>query len=324
MLWWYIALYAGGAFSIAVTLLPMWHTTYGWVRLWDFPRFQVGIISSCVLLLIVVFDTPAHLAQWCFAGLLLGASIWQWVWVYPFLPFASKEMGSCRDHDSNEGRISLLTINVLQINRNVERLTKVIIDADPDVVFMVEVDEWWTTRLNENLHGKFPHKVSLPLSNGYGLALFSRLELIDPEIRFVVDDAIPSIRTSVKLQSGASLALYGVHPRPPAPQQPSAERDTELLQVGEEIKARAIPSIVLGDLNDVAWSATTARFVAAGTLVDPRRGRGFFNTYPSRWPGLRYPLDYVFTTKHFRVRRMKVLEDVGSDHLPLIAEFCLK
>ena len=60
-----------------------------------------------------------------------------------------------------------------------------------------------------------------------------------------------------------------------------------------------------------------------GGLLDPRRGRGFYNTYPARLPGLRYPLDYIFTTPHLSVSKMQVLPKFGSDHLPLLAKFHL-
>jgi endonuclease/exonuclease/phosphatase (EEP) superfamily protein YafD len=156
------------------------------------------------------------------------------------------------------------------------------------------------------------------------MALFSRLELIDPEVRFIFDDAMPSIRTEVRLRSGSLVSIYGVHPRPPAIQQDSTERDIELLRVGYEIKAHRKPAIVLGDLNDVAWSPTTLAFMSSGDLLDPRRGRGFYNTYPARWPGFRYPLDYVFNTRHFQICSMKVLPAFGSDHLPLIAQLNLE
>jgi endonuclease/exonuclease/phosphatase (EEP) superfamily protein YafD len=188
----------------------------------------------------------------------------------------------------------------------------------------VEVDEWWTESLKDALRSRYAYNICYPLSNEYGLALFSRLELIEPEVRFILDDAIPSIRTKVRLRSGALVSVYGVHPRPPAIQQDSTERDVELLRVGLEIKACQKPAIVLGDLNDVAWSPTTLNLMRAGDLLDPRRGRGSYNTYPANWPGLRYPLDYVFSTRHFNIRGMRVLPDFGSDHLPLIAELTLE
>ena len=202
-------------------------------------------------------------------------------------------------------------------------MLEVIHQTGPDVVLAVEVDEWWTNRLLIGLSGRYPNKICYPLSNGYGLALFSRLELIEPEIRFLVDDAIPSIRTGVRLRSGAAVSVYGVHPRPPAILQDSTARDVELLKVAKEIKDRGSAAIVLGDLNDVAWSPTTLHVMKAGDLLDPRRGRGFYNTYPARWPGFRYPLDYVFCTRHFLIRTMRVLPSFGSDHLPLVAELVL-
>jgi hypothetical protein len=76
----------------------------------------------------------------------------------------------------------------------------------------------------------------------------------------------------------------------------------------------------MGDLNDVAWSPTALTLMKSGDLLDPTRGRGFYNTYPARWTGLRYPLDYVFNTRHFDICSMKVLPAFGSDHLSLIAE----
>ena len=80
-----------------------------------------------------------------------------------------------------------------------------------------------------------------------------------------------------------------------------------MIVVGYEIRRSHRPAIVVGDLNDVAWSETTSNFKVAGNLRDPRRGRGFFNTYPAGMPGLRYPLDYIFYTRHFAVKEMRVL-----------------
>jgi endonuclease/exonuclease/phosphatase (EEP) superfamily protein YafD len=206
---------------------------------------------------------------------------------------------------------------VLQNSRNVGRLIEIVVTTAPDVFFAVETDEWWQDRLNDSLAGRYPHRISYPLSNGYGLTLFSRLELVDPNVRFTVDEAIPSIRVGVRLRSGAVVDLYGLHPRPPSVFQDSLERDVELILVGNEVRSTQRPSIVLGDLNDVAWSPTTSRFTQVSGLLDPRRGRGFFNTYPSHMPGLRYPLDHLFHSAHFSLGEMRVLPSFGSDHLPL-------
>ena len=58
----------------------------------------------------------------------------------------------------------------------------------------------------------------------------------------------------------------------------------------------------------------------SGTGLDPRIGRGFFNSYNANTPLLRYPLDHVFHSDHFRLVELKRCEKVGSDHFPMLIE----
>ena len=320
--WLSTTLWGLGALAVVASIIPIWRTTRWWVRIWDFPRFQIALLALVVLAVAPLLRPPEGLFDWMFLGSLVGVLLWQSTWVGPYLPGAPRPVKTCEGVvESN--RIALLTTNVLQKNRDVHRLIEIIREADPDLVLAVEVDEWWAERLSDGLTARYPNKISYPLSNGYGLALFTRLELIEPRVQFVLDEAIPSVKTGVRLRSGSIVEIYGVHPRPPSVLQDTTERDIELVRVATTIKERGAPAIVLGDLNDVAWSPTTAMFMKTGSLLDPRRGRGFYNTYPARWPGLRYPLDYIFSTPHFKICSMRVLPSFGSDHLPLIAELSL-
>ena len=114
-----------------------------------------------------------------------------------------------------------------------------------------------------------------------------------------------------------------MHPQPPVPNfKNTRPRDTELLLVGQETAASDLPCVVAGDLNDVAWSATTQLLLRTSNLLDPRRGRGVYATFPAQTPGLRWPLDHVFHTDHFAVQQLKVLGNTGSDHLPVFVELC--
>lgn len=321
--WLTIVLYIVGLLVIIVTLLPLWRTTRWWVRVWDFPRFQVAVVCLALLIALSLRSSWAP-TDWMFVAAVLTAFAWQMSWIWRYLPGAPREVKDTIAGLSSAAGLSLLTTNVLQTNRNADGLLRIIHDADPDVVLAVETDEWWCSKLTGALESRYPHIVRYPLSNGYGLALLSRFELIDPSIRFVVDEAIPSIRTAVRLRAGPTVDLYCVHPRPPALQQDSTERDLELVLLGQEIRRRNRPAILLGDLNDVAWSPSTFQFARVGGLLDPRRGRGFYNTYPAGMPGLRYPLDYVFATPHFDVSTMQVLPRFGSDHLPLLVKLHLR
>lgn len=146
-------------------------------------------------------------------------------------------------------------------------------------------------------------------------------------MRYLVDAEIPSIRTTFRLRNGQTTRLHALHPKPPEPlrNQDSTPRDAELVLVAKEIAAAApAPSVVCGDLNDVAWSDTTRIFLRVSGLLDPRVGRGLLNTYNAGNPIFRFPLDHVFHSNHFKLFRLRRLPKVGSDHFPVLIELNLE
>lgn len=127
----------------------------------------------------------------------------------------------------------------------------------------------------------------------------------------------------MELGDGTIVRLHALHPKPPFPDEDtiSTDRDAELLVIGKRAKQAGDPTLVLGDMNDVAWSRTTKLFQKTSGLLDPRVGRGFFSTYHASHRLMRWPLDHVFISDHFRVRHLKRLSHVGSDHFPMFADF---
>ncbi|HAW61671.1 MAG TPA: endonuclease, partial [Pseudomonas sp.] len=55
-------------------------------------------------------------------------------------------------------------------------------------------------------------------------------------------------------------------------------------------------------------------------LLDPRVGRGMYNTFHAHHWFLRWPLDHFFHSAHFRFVRLLRLPDIGSDHFPVFIE----
>jgi endonuclease/exonuclease/phosphatase (EEP) superfamily protein YafD len=314
-----LALVLGGATVIA-TALSLLRFKVWWIRIWDFPRVQVALMGVAALAL---GAAAGWLRGWPVVGLaaiVAAAVVFQGALVWRYTRLAPREVQPTKRAEGAP-RISLVISNVLQTNRDAERLLGVVRDCDPDVVLCVETDRWWEARLDA-LVPTHCHVVRAPLSNTYGMLLYSRLPLEGAEVNFLVEPDIPSIQARVRLEDGTLVWLNCVHPRPPAPGESdeSLERDAELLLVGKRVRDARLPVIVCGDLNDVAWSRTTRLFQKVSRLVDPRKGRGFYSTFHARWPGLRYPLDHVFHSDDFRLVALGRLPYVGSDHFPVYVE----
>lgn len=302
--------------SLLATGLPLINSAAWWIRIFDFPRVQILVICGVALILSFFYVKE----RWIFKAplmLLLGlALIYQVQFVLVYTPLSSTEAKNSKDH-TDENSFSLLVSNVRMDNEDKDSFCKMVKHYNPDVLLINEPDEKWAKSIRK-LDEDFPFSIYHPLSNTYGMILLSKLPLSKSSVNFLVEEDIPSIYTQITLPSGNTFDFYGVHPEPPQPGTDTYERDTELLIIGKEIRERNASALVAGDLNDVAWSGTSKLFRKYSELVDPREGRGLYNTYSVFVPLLRYPLDHIFYSKEFGLISMTKIASIGSDHFPMI------
>ncbi|MFB6098595.1 MAG: endonuclease/exonuclease/phosphatase family protein [Salinibacter sp.] len=315
-----LLLLAGAAFFITGTVLPLFSHDHWVVRFFDFPRVQLatGITLTLTGFVLVEPSTPADYG----AMALLGAClVYQVDHILAYTLLSPQQVKWAPREGGDTERVSVLVANVEIDNRNSEPLLDLIDERQPDLVFAIETDEWWAGQLAP-LREEFSHVLEHPRENAYGMCLYSKYPLVAPTVRFLVENDIPSLHTKVALPSGTHVWFHGMHPRPPHPQHDpdTTERDAELVLLAREIQDRDAPTIVGGDLNDVSWSYTTRLFQKISGLLDPRIGRGLYNTFHARYPLLRYPLDHTFHSKHFTLSALEVLPYVGSDHFPVFVE----
>lgn len=315
-----------GWFLIGGTLLSFVRTGSWVVRMWDFPRLQVATVATALAALFTRFCYCGRRTDITFLTALTACGIWQGWKILRYTPIWPNQVKGSRGGGKSGCTFRLLMSNVLMENTDHQRLLKVIRDYQPDIILAVETNARWAAAL-EPLARTYPYVVRKPQENYYGLMLFSRIELIDPEIQFLVQDDVPSVHCAFELPGGGRVHLHGLHPRPPEPirDQDSTPRDAELVIMGRAIgEAGHIPTVVAGDLNDVAWSPTSELFMRLSGLLDPRIGRGLYNSYNAHTRIWRYPLDHVFHSNHFRLVSLERLPYIGSDHFPMCIELSLE
>lgn len=313
------ALIALAVVLILVSFLPLWWTDRWWVRLWDFPRLQVA--GLLLLVGIGIWFVPFGRWRWPLTGGVLAALAWQCTHFLAYLPPYPQQVESAANCPP-ERQLSLLNANVLMTNRDYGRLLRLVEQRKPDVVLLLETGEDWA-RAVRPLESRYPYRLSEFLPNTYGMILMSRLPL-EGRIRHVLQPGVPSADARVTLRDGSEIRLHALHPEPPLPGDDSGERDAELVMVGRAVRDEGRAAVVIGDLNDVAWSRTSRLFRRVAGMGDPRIGRGFYPTFNANYPLLRWPLDHLFVSPHFELMQIDLLPDIGSDHLPIFFRLCLK
>lgn len=346
--------------AIIVTVLSASPGRAWWIRVCDFPRAQVLFVGSCMLILAIARLSDWWGSNWVpWVGgtvslLLLTAMALQAWWFIRLTPLASKEVpgfpssavdtsqsASSDDESSSHSRdqqhahdtvrMRIVTANVDYTNTDTAGTIESLVAHDPDVLALVEPDESWSDALQTHA-GQYEHRVTELRAKGRGISLLSRYPIIRSEIRYLVRDDRPSIWAELQMSPVLVVGICVLHPPPPGlpkrsdPGRVSSKpRDLELDIAAEDVASSSIKHwIVAGDFNDVGWSATTMRAKQIGGLLDPRIGRGMFSTFPSYAPFLRYPIDHVLLSEGIMIQDLKRLANIGSDHLPLLADLVIQ
>ena len=278
---------------------------------------QIAYVAGALLIAHIAMLNLQNSSTWMLVSSTTICLLWQLWWIVPYTFIWPKEVKTARDDDPQK-RLSIITSNVLKTNQNSETLVNLVREHQPDILVTLESDSWWEDKLDV-LEDEMPYTVKCPLDNLYGMHLYSKLPLDKQEIKYLVEEDIPSIHVSLELRTGDKVRMHFVHPAPPSPTEntESTERDAELITVARSIAESDQPIVVTGDLNDVAWSHTTRLFRKISGLLDPRVGRGIFSTFHVDYPFLRWPLDHLFHSSHFTLKSIRRLPPIGSDHFAL-------
>lgn len=302
---------ASTSILLLLTILPLIPSSHWFFRTWEFPRVQIAALLLLNFIACMVFFDSYELAI-----ITAIATIYQCAWIFPYTVLMPKQVTAEPKHNKS---IKIMTCNVLMTNKSANKLIAQIQHYQPDIVVTLETNQWWQDALAV-INSDYPHRVNQPLENLYGMHVFSKFPFEELEVKNLIQKDIPSVHTYIKLSDTFKVKCHFLHPAPPSPTENtySKNRDLELLLIADIVDSNE-PTIVTGDLNDVAWSATTRKFRQKSHLLDPRIGRGFFNTFHAQYALLRWPLDHIFHSPDFGLKTIERVPSIDSDHFPLFS-----
>ena len=228
-------------------------------------------------------------------------------------------LGVSRGSEGPEITVGLFNVSIE--NTQYDRVIQLIFTTEPDVVVLQEVNALWLERLAA-LRTRYPHVIAEPRDNPFGIALLSRLPLLDGGVVTLGPAAGPSLWA--RLAVGAhTVTFVASHPYPPFRKRGTELRNAQLASIADFVSELGGHVVLVGDLNITAWSPYFADVLSTAGLRDGARGHGINGTWPVSPVFLRIALDHVLVSPGLSVKNYDVGPDFGSDHLPVFATIAL-
>ena len=278
-----------------------------------------------------LFDLASHFRwYWLLAAVVWFALAGRWLGRLAILSLLVAVIGNAAvilpywlppgDCPATGEAVRIVSLNLLIDNPDRERGVAYLRDCEADVVVLLEVDAGWARGL-ESLADRYPHRVVESRAHPFGIAVLSRLPLVEARTVPLADG--PPVIVARIVQNSSAFLLVAAHPPSPTSAESAARRDAQLAAIGDVAAASPWPVVVAGDLNATPWSHGFRRLVDRGRLRDSARGRGVQATWHAALLFPRIPIDHVLVSEGVGVAARTVGRDVGSDHLPVEATLVL-
>jgi len=222
--------------------------------------------------------------------------------------------------------LRLLLSNVNYTNKNFSALLELVRAEQPDILIAQEATAKWCRAL-QVLAADYPHHVIVPRGRGAGIALLSRVPVLQSKVVFVERHQRPGILLTMN-NGGREFTLLTMHTHAPIRRFHFGYRNALLSAAVSLLRREQSPRplIVIGDLNTSPWSPHFKELLRATGLRQARKsGFGLLPTWPVwlRLPWLMIPIDHCLVSSEIEVVGMRTGRDVGSDHLPIIVDLAI-
>jgi len=246
---------------------------------------------------------------------------WALLMIFPIAYHASAIMPwyITDTHDDNKPVAEFVVIqsNLQHGNQQYDKLFKLVEQASPDLLVLLEVDEAWQKELHVLDH-RYPFQQVIPRHDNFGIAILSRWPLHNIKVLQLDPMFTPSIQADVAMGEH-TITLLATHPVPPINQQLYLARNEQFNNISLLAnQRRQYPMMIIGDFNSSMWSDDYQILLQGSGLKNVRQGFGILPTWPVNIPPLMIPLDHTLISSGLRTLSVHTGTEIGSDHLPLV------
>ncbi|MBE2282960.1 MAG: endonuclease/exonuclease/phosphatase family protein [Prosthecobacter sp.] len=213
--------------------------------------------------------------------------------------------------------LRVMTFNIMTSNGNHVACIDHVLEADADIVCILEVDEFWRLNL-EPLRVKYPHRVEEMNDGNFGIACYTRLPLKSSEVRRLSGFELPTVLLNLDYL-GRPLTFIGTHPIPPMTTANAAAWHEQLSQISSIAASTDADVILAGDLNATPWCEGMRR-------LRRQSGLDFHCVDPAWMPTwgfgrlLLMPIDHVLVKNGLTITKRTIGPPLGSDHRSVTVE----
>ena len=307
--------------TLICTFIPYWDSRHWSIRGQEYLKSWYLFLN--LIFFILLFLVEFHWFRGILQILTLVGAVHCFLRIAPFTKLWASKASPVSA--SSERALTIFIFNVYQFNEEYGRTYDKIKECDPDVIFLLETNAQWESNL-KRLDADYPYQLKDIRDDTYGMMLLSRIPFESKAVKYLVSEQVPSVDVLFTYDN-QKVQLLGLHPTPPSPTEGeyATSKDKELLRAARVITERKsnVAGIIVGDLNDVAWSRTSKKMRRITGMYDPRIGRGFYSTFPT-WMPFRIPLDHIFYSEEFKLISFEIEENIGSDHFPVLIKLSVE
>jgi endonuclease/exonuclease/phosphatase (EEP) superfamily protein YafD len=223
--------------------------------------------------------------------------------------------------ETTTGQLRVFQSNVLYNNKKSSKVISLVREEKPDIAVFIEVSKVWAKELAA-LKDLLPYSVLSQDSDNFGTALFSKFPL--EKVSFEeFQGPRKTIVATIKYQ-GKEVIFMGNNPNYPLEKVGFIHRNLQLEAMADYLAKVNNSVILMGDFNITIWSPFYQEFVDKSQLKNARIGFGIQPTWPNFMPLLAIPIDHCLVSRNIQVIKSRIGRDVGSDHLPIIADLVIR